>query len=108
MRATPFEVTQSVDMEGETVTGENTPHLTVTWATPAPGQTLQNVLLTPDAARHHPRANSITPARAAPSPLVLSAVELRHGRHQRGACRVAPCRSYTVNYATLAGAVDTW
>ncbi|MFF7056498.1 VCBS domain-containing protein [Achromobacter spanius] len=110
MRATPFEVTQSVDMvEGETVTGENSPHTLTVTTTPAPGQTLQNVSLTqtlPDTIR----VQSITPGAGGEiTKLVLAdGVELTSAAAINLALAQSPyVKSYTVNYATLAGPVDT-
>lgn len=110
LRATPFDVTQTVDMvEGETVTGENYPHTLTVTATPAPGQTLQNVVLTqtlPDTIR----VQSITPgAGGTITKLVLAdGVELTSTAAISAALLTSPyVQSYTVSYATLSGPADT-
>ncbi|MGE6917468.1 VCBS domain-containing protein [Achromobacter kerstersii] len=110
LRATPLEVAQSLDMiEGETVTGENYPHTLTVTATPAPGQSLQNVVLLqtlPDSIR----VQSITPGAGGE----ITRLVLADGTELTGTAAISAAllaspylKSYTVTYATLDAAAST-
>lgn len=110
LRSTPFEVTQSLDMtEGETATGENYPHTLTVTATPAPGQTLQNVVVVqqlPDSIR----VLGITTGSGG----ALTRLTLADGRVLTDAAAINAAlalkpyvASYEITYATLSGPADT-
>jgi len=110
LRSTPFEVTQTLDMtEGETATGENYPHTLTVTATPAPGQTIQNVVVTqqlPDSVR----VLGITPGGGG----TLTRLTLTDGRVLTDAVAINAAlalkpyvASYEVTYGTLSGPSDT-
>nr|WP_314355814.1 VCBS domain-containing protein [uncultured Achromobacter sp.] len=110
LRSTPLTVTQTLDMvEGETVTGENFPHTLTVTATPAPGQTVQNLVLNqtlPDTIR----VQSITPdAGGVITRLVLAdGTELTSQFAITAALSTSPyLRAYTVSYASLSAPADT-
>ncbi|CUI72965.1 VCBS domain-containing protein [Achromobacter kerstersii] len=110
LRSTPLTVTQTLDMvEGETVTGENFPHTLTVTATPAPGQTLQNVVLNqtlPDTIR----VQSITPGAGGEiTRLVLAdGTELTSPLAISAALSASPyLKAYTVTYASLSAPTDT-
>ncbi|SEJ27034.1 VCBS domain-containing protein [Achromobacter sp. NFACC18-2] len=110
LRSTPFEVTQSLDMtEGETATGENYPHTLTVTATPAPGQTLQNVAVVqqlPDSIR----VLGITPGSGG----ILTRLTLADGRVLSDTAAINAAlalkpyvTSYEISYASLSGPADT-
>lgn len=110
LRSTPFEVTQTLDMtEGETATGENYPHTLTVTATPAPGQTLEHVVIVqslPDSIR----VLDITPAAGG----TLTRLTLADGRvlTTTGAINAALAlkpyvASYEISYTTLSAPADT-
>lgn len=110
LRSTPFEVTQSLDMiEGETATGENYPHTLTVTATPAPGQTLQNVVVVqqlPDSIR----ILGITPGSGG----ALTRLTLADGRVLTDTAAINAAlalkpyvTSYEISYATLTSPADT-
>ena len=110
LRSTPFEVTQTLDMtEGETATGENYPHTLTVTATPAPGQTLNNVVISqnlPDSIR----VLSIAPGAGG----MLTRVTLADGRVLTDTAAINAAlalkpyvASYEITYATLDAPADT-
>ncbi|WP_454674132.1 VCBS domain-containing protein [Achromobacter pestifer] len=110
LRSTPLTVTQSLDMvEGETVTGENFPHTLTVTTTPAPGQTLQNVVLNqtlPDTIR----IQSITPdAGGVISRLVLAdGTQLTSSFEIAAALAASPyVKAYTITYGSLSAPAET-
>ncbi|EHK65564.1 VCBS domain-containing protein [Achromobacter arsenitoxydans] len=110
LRSTPFEVTQSLDMtEGETVTGENYPHTLTVTATPAPGQTLQNVVVVQQLPESI-RVLDITPGSGG----TLTRLTLSDGREltEPAAINTALAlkpyvTSYVITYGTLSAPSDT-
>ncbi|AEC20414.1 hypothetical protein PT7_1874 [Pusillimonas sp. T7-7] len=110
LRSTPLEITQSLDMlEGETVTGENFPHTLTVTATPAPGQTLTDVVVRqqlPDSVR----VLSITPADGG----TVTRLTLADGRVLANATAISAAlaqkpyvASYEVTYDALSAPSDT-
>ncbi|GJG97587.1 VCBS domain-containing protein [Cupriavidus pauculus] len=110
LQSTPLELTQTTDMvEGETATGENFEHSLTVTATPAPGQTLNNVSIS----QNLPGTilvDSITPAAGGN----ITSLTLADGTVYTNAGDIATVlaggayvKSYTVVYAAITGPTNT-
>nr|WP_315597930.1 VCBS domain-containing protein [uncultured Cupriavidus sp.] len=110
LQSTPLELTQTTDMvEGETATGENFEHSLTVTATPAPGQTLNNVAISQNLPGTI-RVDSITPGAGGN----ITSLTLADGTVYTDAGDIATVlaggayvQSYTVVYASISAPTST-